>query len=126
MRISAYERPVNLIDIANGKRSTEKAKSGEQASFKQELAAEMGGDVQFSKHAAQRLFSRGIELSRDDLNKLSAAIDKAKTKGSRETLVLTDEAAFIVSVDNKTVITAFDRDNLREGVVTSIDSAVII
>ena len=39
---------------------------------------------------------------------------------------LWDMALLVVSVENRTVITAFDRDQLRDGVVTSIDSAVII
>jgi hypothetical protein len=39
---------------------------------------------------------------------------------------MTDDAALVVSVANRTVITAFDREHLREGVVTAIDSAVII
>ena len=80
----------------------------------------------FSSHAQERLFSRNITLSEETVNGIADAIDKAELKGSKETLVLSDEAAFVVSVKNRTVITAFDRDNLREGVVTAIDSAVII
>ncbi|MBU0983215.1 MAG: hypothetical protein KKA42_05055 [candidate division Zixibacteria bacterium] len=83
-------------------------------------------EVSFSKHASQRLHSRGIALSDEQLTKISAAVDKAEAKGSRETLILTDDAALVVAVKNRTVITAFDRDNLRDGVVTSIDSAVIL
>ena len=82
--------------------------------------------VTFSKHASERLYSRGITLSAEQLHRLADAVDKANAKGSRETLVLTDEAALVVSVKSRTVITAFDRDNLRDGVVTAIDSAVII
>lgn len=92
------------------------------------FSRELAGDrkVTFSKHASERLFSRGITLTPEKLNRLADAIDKAAAKGSKETLVLTDEAALVVSVKNRTVITAFDRENLRDGVVTSIDSAVII
>jgi flagellar operon protein len=53
-------------------------------------------------------------------------LDKAEAKGSKETLILFDDMAMVASVKNRTVITAFDRDKLREGVVTSIDSAIII
>jgi flagellar operon protein len=91
--------------------------------FSQELAADR--EVTFSKHASARLHSRGIEITGEKLAQLADAIDKAESKGSRETLVLTDETALVVSVQNRTVITAFDRESLREGVVTSIDSAVI-
>ena len=65
-------------------------------------------------------------MSGEQLNRIAEAIDKAGTRGSRETLILTDDAALVVSVNNRTVITAFDREHLREGVITSIDSAVIL
>jgi len=128
LKINNYQRPVNLLDISqrNGAdKSTEKV-GGD--SFKKMFSMEMAGErsVSFSKHASERLYSRGIELGDDKLNKIADAIDKAEVKGSRETLILTDEAALVVSVKNRTVITAFDRDNLREGVITAIDSAVII
>jgi flagellar operon protein len=82
--------------------------------------------VNFSRHASQRLHSRGIEMTDARLTKLSEAVDKAAEKGSRESLILDDTAAYVVSVPNRTVITAFDRNNLRQGVFTSIDSAIIL
>jgi flagellar operon protein len=130
VRISNYQRPVDLLKIAQRTDATTTAAGAktQDASFKDMFSRELAGDrnVTFSKHASERLFSRGIKLSPEKLNKLADAIDKAQAKGSRETLVLTDEAALVVSVKNRTVITAFDRENLRDGVVTSIDSAVII
>jgi flagellar operon protein len=52
-------------------------------------------------------------------------VQRAAEKGSRSALVLVDDAAFVVSVPNKTVITAVDREHMREQVFTNIDSAVI-
>ena len=46
-------------------------------------------------------------------------------KGSRDAVVLLDGSAFVVSVKNKTVITAVDAQSMREHVFTNIDSAVI-
>ncbi|MDZ4724420.1 MAG: TIGR02530 family flagellar biosynthesis protein [candidate division Zixibacteria bacterium] len=129
MKISAYQRPVNLLEISNrGKAPTQQSPVSNKGSFKDVLSTELNGSrgVTFSKHASQRLHSRGIELSDEKLLQISQGIDKAETKGSRETLILTDDAALVVSVKSRTVITAFDRENLKEGVVTSIDSAVII
>lgn len=128
VKISNYQRPVDLLEIAKrGKPEAATVKAG-QASFKEMFSLELAGGrgISFSKHASQRLHSRGIELSDEQMTRVSDAIDKAAAKGSRETLVLTDDAALVVSVTNRTVITAFDREHLREGVVTSIDSAVII
>lgn len=96
------------------------AKELESAATKQTF------DVRFSKHALQRMNSRGVELSPSQLERLSEAMDSAHKKGARETLILTDNAAFVVSPSNRTVISAFDRESLREGVFTQIDSAVIL
>ena len=128
MRISGYQRPVDLIEIANrGKQVSTQSKT-ETGSFKEMFSSELAGNrgVTFSKHASQRMYSRGLELSDDKLSALVNAIDKAEMKGSKETLVLSDEAAFVVSVENRTVVTVFDRENLQDGIVTAIDSAVII
>jgi flagellar operon protein len=127
MRISNYHRPVNLDEIAQRGRPGA-AQGSEKASFKEMFSRELAAsrDVTFSKHAGERLYSRGIELTDDQIVKISEAIDKASSKGSKETLILAENVALVVAVDNRTVITAFDRENLREGVVTSIDSAVVL
>ena len=52
-------------------------------------------------------------------------MEKARAKGGKETLILLDNVALVVSVANRTVITAMDGDNLRDNVFTQIDSAVI-
>ncbi len=128
MKIGNYQRPVDLIDIAKrGQRAGSREKvDGESFKdmFSRELAAQR--NITFSKHARERLFSRGVELSETDVNKIADAIDKAEAKGSKDTLILADDAAFVVSVKDRTIVTALDTNNLKEGVVTAIDSAVIL
>ena len=128
LRISGYQRPVDLIEIAQRTQATGQQQKPDGSSFKEMFSAEMAQsrNIAFSRHAHERLYSRGLTLSDESLESLAGAIDKADAKGSKETLILSDDAAFVVSVPNRTVITVFDRDNLREGVVTAIDSAVII
>ena len=83
-------------------------------------------DLKFSAHAQSRLTSRGIELSPDELIRMKEAIQRASEKGSKESLILTDKAAFVVSVKNNTVITAVDRNSMKENVFTNIDSTIMI
>ncbi|MBI3099750.1 MAG: hypothetical protein HYY93_16185 [Planctomycetes bacterium] len=83
------------------------------------------GPVKFSGHAQERLASRGIELSADDLDAIGAALGKAQAKGARDTLVLLRDLGFIVSIPNRTVVTALDRADLRDRVFTHLDSTVI-
>jgi flagellar operon protein len=66
-----------------------------------------------------------MNLSNDDLQQLTNAVQKADTKGANESLVLLRDMAFVVNVKNKTVITAIDSDRLKENVFTNIDSAII-
>lgn len=92
--------------------------------FQEMLREELTG-VKFSAHALARLRSRGIELTPQDLSRLGEAVNRAETKGARESLVLMDDRAFVVSVKNRTVITAMDGEARKENVFTNIDSAVI-
>jgi flagellar operon protein len=128
IRINNYQRPMNLIEIAGRTGQVNSRTEAGSPSFKEMFSGELASvrKVNFSKHAHERLFSRGIELDEAKLNKLADAIDKAESKASKETLILDDEAAYVVSVTNRTVVTVFDRDNLQDGIVTSIDSAVIL
>ena len=102
-----------------------KVQEGQKGSFEQMLQQQIG-EVKFSNHARQRLVSRNINLSVQELDKLNTAIDKAAQKGARESLILMDNLALVVSVKNKTVITAVDGGSLKENVFTNIDSAVIL
>jgi flagellar operon protein len=81
--------------------------------------------VQFSGHAVERLKRRGIEVDNGTLQRLEGGVDRAASKGSRESVVFVDDKAFVVSVRNRTVITAVDSAHMREHVFTNIDSAVI-
>jgi flagellar operon protein len=87
---------------------------------------EIPGELKFSAHAKTRLESRGIELNPEDLLRMQEAVQKAGEKGARESLILSDKGAFIVSVKNNTVITAVDKASLKENVFTNIDSTIMI
>lgn len=84
------------------------------------------GEIKFSKHAANRLSDRNIELTEDQVERLNLGAAKASAKGINESLVIVDSLAFIVSVPNQTVITAMDQTEANENIFTNIDGAVII
>jgi len=81
--------------------------------------------LQFSRHALARVQRRGIELDASTLGRLSEGVGRAASKGSRDSLVLVDGTAFVVSVNNRTVITAVGSEHMKDNVFTNIDSAVI-
>jgi flagellar operon protein len=87
--------------------------------------------LHFSAHAQNRLNDRNIQLSEESLDKLNDAVNRAADKGARDALVLMpgaasgEDLALVVSVVNRTVITAMDGEHLNDNVFTNIDSAVI-
>lgn len=98
-------------------------------SFKEELQRKLPGaePVKFSAHAAERLASRNIVLTERDLTRLNQAVSKMAEKGGKESLLVMGEMAFVVSVENKTVITAMEKQPGSDAkVFTNIDSALIM
>jgi flagellar operon protein len=91
-----------------------------------DVLANVNSQVVFSQHAQQRMQSRNLQLTKQEQEKLSEAVDKVAAKGAKESLVYLNNMAFVVSVPNRTVITAMDGTSARENVFTNIDSAVIL
>ncbi|MFZ5352078.1 MAG: TIGR02530 family flagellar biosynthesis protein [Bacillota bacterium] len=115
-------KPVNTQKPVDRK-SADNANSFDKV-FEQELNKH--SEVKFSKHAMDRLQSRNIKLTDDDVKKINGAVNKAAEKGVKETLIIMGNTAFIANVKNKTIVTAATEENLKENVFTNIDGAVII
>lgn len=126
--IEALGNPIPLKigrgEIHPPRPETGPGKAGKGEDFKAALAeASSAHDLKFSKHAVDRMELRNAEIGRSELDRLGKAVSRAEEKGANESLVLLDKLAFVVSVQNRTVITAMQQGG--EGVFTSIDSAVI-
>ena len=82
--------------------------------------------LKFSAHAMQRLQSRNIQLAPQDIARMNVMADKAAQKGAKQSLFMLRDVAMVVSIKNRTVITAVDQDSMKENVFTNIDSAAVI
>jgi len=103
------------------------SQAGSSSPFARVLEEKLPGQpVRFSAHAQERLKSRGIILSEADMKKLSGALDLVAQKGGKESLIMLGDAALVVSVKNRTVVTAMDRQAMKGNVFTNIDSAVVL
>ncbi len=109
-------------------KNTGTQKSKQKNSFKKIFASKLKekSGVKFSRHAQKRLLSRNIKLSETELKQLKNAVKKAEEKGSRDSLIMVNDIAYVVSVENKTVVTAVDNQSMKENVFTNIDSAVFM
>lgn len=82
--------------------------------------------VSFSQHALERMRTRNLNLSDQDLAKLDRTVDAMSEKGARESLIYLSGIALVVSVANRTVITAMDGSQTKQNIFTNIDSAAIL
>ncbi len=96
------------------------------ASFDEVFNKELrNSEIGFSRHAQQRMASRNIDLSPAELERLNDAVGQVRAKGGRDSLVMLNDNALIVSVKNNQVVTVIDKDSLKDNVFTKIDSAII-
>lgn len=121
---------------AIGKPTTQHTQSGKAADsafgqmLKEELATKTKG-LTFSAHAQDRMRTRNINMDSEAMERLQRAVDTAEAKGARDALVLMPgssssvDLALVVSVANRTVITAMDGESIQNNVFTKIDSAVV-
>ena len=79
-------------------------------------------EIRISAHAQKRMSERSIEMNTDLKNSLNSAMDSLSKKGARDSLVITDKGAFLVNVPNRTLVTAMGKDEMRDGIITKIDS----
>lgn len=110
-----------------GSASTQAAAATSGVSFKETLdkALQGQGELKFSAHATERMSRRNLQLSEHDMARLQQAADKAAAKGAHDSLILMKNMGFIVSIDNRTVLTAVNTDELKDQVFTNIDSTVL-
>lgn len=77
-----------------------------------------------SKHAALRL--NEINFTEKDMKEIEKGFEIAKDKNSKNTVMLYKDVALIASVENKTLITAVERERAKDNIFTNIDSVVIL
>lgn len=97
----------------------------ESGAFAQVLQEELSAPaaVRFSRHAAERMQRRGIQITPAELAKLGRAVQIAEAKGAKDSLVVSGPLSYVVHVPSKTVVTALYGE---QQVFTNIDSAVVL
>lgn len=82
--------------------------------------------VTLSAHARQRIAQRGISFNEFDQRTVFDAFQALDAKGARDALLFRGDAAFVVNVPNRTVVTALDPAEAQQRIFTQIDSAMLI
>lgn len=113
-----------IIPSSPTTQKTQKTPSNDFQKLYLESLQKLKEPVKVSAHAKARMDQREISLSPEDLVKINDAVDSLEKKGARESLLLFKDAAFIASVQNRTIITAMKDAEIDT--VTNIDSLVKI
>ena len=117
----------NIGQIANP-RDTRNSKviNKEETSFQNVLDSIKNKSEGFtvSKHAALRL--NEINFTEEDMKQIEKGFEIAKDKNSKNTVMLYKNVALIASVENKTLITAVEKDRAKDNIFTNVDSVVIL
>jgi flagellar operon protein len=126
--LAGIERATRTGAPAGARRADAPAQAGFDSLLDQRLrgaGTEQSGAVRWSAHAVERLAQRRIPVSAEMQARLQGAVDDLAAKGARESLVLMDGLALVVSVANRTVITAVGADRMKDQIFTNIDSAAV-
>lgn len=83
-------------------------------------------ETKISGHAWQRIQQRGISMTETEQHALGEAMQRLDDRGARDALLLRADAAFVVNVPSRTVVTALGQGDLHDRVFTQIDSAMLL
>jgi flagellar operon protein len=115
------------VDVSNRLQKSEgKSEFNELLNSQIEAKQPLHGGINLTSHAAKRLQERQIDFNGDEYLKVRDAMTKLNEKGGRNSLIVTDKAAYIVDVANNKVVTAVDKASMNENVFTKIDSTVFV
>ncbi|HEX7065297.1 MAG TPA: TIGR02530 family flagellar biosynthesis protein [Bacillales bacterium] len=97
-------------------------------SFGQVLQKELGrsADLKISKHAQQRLQERNISIDAGQWQSIQSRVTEAGKKGITDSLVVTKNAALVVSMKNNTVVTAMNRKEASTHIFTNINGTILM
>lgn len=77
-----------------------------------------------SKHAAERL--KEINFNDEDMKNIAEGFSMAEDKGSKNSVMIYKDVALIASIENRTLITAVEKERAESNVFTNVDSVVIL
>ncbi|WP_404452624.1 flagellar protein [Virgibacillus necropolis] len=82
--------------------------------------------VKVSKHAKERLQERNITINEKQWQAITEKMIEAKNKGITDSLVVTNDAALLVSTKNHTVVTAMNKEEATNKIFTNINGTILI
>lgn len=126
-RAYSLERIGQAQNTENSKNlNKDKILDNKTSSFKDVLNSVVNKEdkINISKHAAQRL--NEINFTDEDMKKVEEGFKIAEEKNSKNSVMIYKDTALIASIENKTIITAVNKERAKDNIFTNIDSVVIL
>lgn len=82
--------------------------------------------LKFSAHAQKRMENRNIKINGEELKKIEEGVAKLRDKGCKDSVILSQDRAYVISIKNNTVVTIVDEDTMKNNIFTNIDSMTLI
>ncbi|ABR36371.1 flagellar biosynthesis protein [Clostridium beijerinckii] len=118
----------NIGQFANSQKAIGYSPNSKQkeARFQDVLDSAKSKEQSFtvSKHAASRL--NEINFTKEDMEQIQKGFKIAQDRNSKNTVMLYKDVALIASIENKTLITAVEKDRAKDNIFTNVDSVVIL
>lgn len=93
-------------------------------SFKEVLENKF--ELTMSKHASERLSNRNIQVTQEQWQQISRKLTEADKKGITEAVVIDDGMALVVSVKNRTIVTAMSRNEASNHIFSNINGTILL
>ncbi|MBN1037813.1 flagellar biosynthesis protein [Clostridium botulinum] len=118
--------PIGTFEPIKNTNPQSTIKTEEKNSFKDVLNNVINKNQGFivSKHAAERL--NEINFTDKDMQEIEKGFQIAKDKNSKNSVILYKDTALIASIENRTLITAVEKERAKDNIFTNIDSVVIL
>ena len=124
--INGRAYPLGNIGGVHNFSSSNKTGNANSKSFKDVLneTLDKNSGYTLSKHAAERI--NKIGFSQNDMENIEKGFKLAEEKGAKNSVMVYKNVALIASIENKTVITAVEKDRAESNVFTNVDSVVLL
>jgi len=131
LNVNKRTSPIYSNPLLQGQRPKKNTVEGEQdfssvvKKIQLEISEKTEVGLRISAHARKRIDGREIHFDSKTAQTLDNVLNLARDKGSKNTLAMIDNQAFLLSVRDRTLITAMSNEEMQSRFFTNVDSVYI-
>lgn len=122
--INGRAYPLDSFKVSSEKIEIKNTNKSNFSEILKEKLSKENYEYTVSNHAANRL--KEINFNEEDMKNIGKGFEIAENKGSKNTVMIYKDVTLVASIENKTLITAVEKERAKENVFTNIDSVVIL